>query len=115
MRPHDVWPVRVSAGAFGDAQPGRDLLLSPDHAVFLDGALIPIRYLINGRTVVQEFAAEVSYYHVELPEHSVILAEGLPCESYLETGNRAAFGRQGQGLCPWTPLRAGALRTPYLS
>jgi hypothetical protein len=33
----------------------------------------------------------VTYYHVELAAHDVILAEGLLCESYLDTGNRAAF------------------------
>ena len=42
-RPHEVWPVRVAAGAFAADLPRRDLLLSPDHAVFVDGALIPIR------------------------------------------------------------------------
>ena len=52
---------------------------SPDHAVFIDGVLIPVRYLINGRTIVQEPADEVTYYHVELPRHDVIFAEGLPC------------------------------------
>ena len=84
--------MRACAGAFGDGRPNRDLVLSPDHAVFTNDALIPIRYLINGRTVVQEFASEIFYYHVELPAHAVILAEGMPCESYLDTGNRAAFG-----------------------
>jgi hypothetical protein len=86
-----VPPVRVRAGAFGNDTPARDLLLSPDHAVFADGVLIPVRYLVNGSTVVQEPVDEVTYYHVELAEHDVILAEGLPCESYLDTGNRAAF------------------------
>ncbi len=90
-RPADVWPVRVRAGAFGAGMPHRDLLLSPDHAVFLDGALIPIRYLVNGRTIVQEPVASVTYYHVELAAHALILAEGLPCESYLDTGNRAVM------------------------
>ena len=37
----------------------------------------------------------VTYYHVELPVHDVILAEGLACESYLDTGNRAAFANGG--------------------
>jgi hypothetical protein len=83
--------VRVSAGAFGEHLPARDLLLSPDHAVFVDNVLVPIRHLINGSTVVQEQIDEVAYYHVELAAHDVILAEGLPCESYLDTGNRAAF------------------------
>jgi hypothetical protein len=90
-RPHDVWPVRIAAGAFGDALPRRDLWLSPDHAVYVDGILIPVRALVNGRTIAQQRAGEITYYHVELPAHDVILAEGLPCESYLDTGNRSAF------------------------
>jgi uncharacterized repeat protein (TIGR03803 family) len=94
-RPWDVWPVRVHAGAIGPRAPRCDLWLSPDHAVFIDGVLIPVRYLINGATVVQETAARVSYWHVELDCHDVLLAEGLPCESYLDTGNRAAFANGG--------------------
>ncbi len=89
--PSTVRPVKVRASAFGSAVPVRDLLLSPDHAVFVAGVLIPIRCLINGMTIVQVAAERVTYWHVELPDHDVILAEGLPCESYLDTGNRAAF------------------------
>ncbi len=94
-RPRDVFPVRVRAGAFGDRLPARDLRLSPDHAVFMYDALIPIRCVINGATVIQERAAEVTYFHVELPSHDVILAEGLPAESYLDLGNRRAFDNGG--------------------
>jgi hypothetical protein len=35
---------------------------------------------------------------VELPRHDVILAEGLPVESYLDTGNRAIFENGGLPL-----------------
>jgi hypothetical protein len=97
-KPEDVWPVRVRANSFANRIPHRDLLLSPDHAVFIDGVLIPIRYLINGRTIVQERVDNVTYYHVELPSHDVILAEGLPCESYLDTGNRGAFANGGTSI-----------------
>ena len=76
----------------------RNLRLSPDHAVFVDGVLIPVRYLINGRTIVQERVDQVTYYHVELPAHDVIIAEGLPCETYLDTGNRSAFANGGTGV-----------------
>jgi hypothetical protein len=86
-----VPPVRVRAGAFGDRMPARDLLLSPDHAVFADGALVPIHHLLNGSTIVPDPKAQILYCHLELPAHGVILAEGLPCESYLDTGNRAAL------------------------
>jgi hypothetical protein len=93
-----VWPVRVLAGAFGDDVPHRDLLLSPDHAVFVAGVLIPIRYLVNGSTVAQVETADVRYYHVELDRHDVLLAEGLAAESYLDTGNRGAFANGGGAI-----------------
>jgi hypothetical protein len=96
-RPADVSPVRIRSGTFAAGLPVRDLYLSPDHAVFVDGVLVPVRHLINGNTVVQEPVDEVTYYHVELATHDVILAEGLPCESYLDTGNRAAFEEGEKG------------------
>ena len=71
--------------------PHRDLLLSPDHSVFVDDVLIPIKHLINGETIVQEPVDTITYYHVELGEHDVLLAEGMPAESYLEDGARRAF------------------------
>lgn len=79
--PRTVWPVRVGAGAFGAFVPRRDLWLSPDHAVFFDGVLIPVKYLINGSTVVQVAVDATTHYHVELSQHDVLLAEGLPAES----------------------------------
>jgi hypothetical protein len=66
--------------------------------VYCDGVLIPIRYLVNGATIVQEQVEDVTYWHVELPHHGVILAEGLPCESYLDTGNRSAFANGGPAV-----------------
>jgi hypothetical protein len=89
--PQALWPVRVSAGAFGPDRPARALYLSPDHAVLADNVLIPVRHLVNGRSITQVPVDGVSYYHVELPRHEVLLAAGLPCESYLDTGNRSNF------------------------
>ncbi len=89
--PENVWPVRVRAGAFGEGLPRRDLLLSPDHAVFQEGVLIPIKHLTDGAGIAQERVDTVHYFHVELESHDVLLAEGLPAESYLDTGNRAMF------------------------
>ncbi len=83
--------VCIAAGAFGDGAPHRALHLSPDHAVFVDGALVPVRYLVNGASIAEFACDEVTYVHVELAAHAVLLAEGLPAESYLDTGNRAAF------------------------
>ena len=90
-QPLEVWPVRIAAHAFGPRMPHRDLVVSPDHSVFVDDVLIPIKHLINGETIVQEPVDTVTYYHVELGEHDVLLAEGMPAESYLEDGARIAF------------------------
>ena len=93
--PETVWPVRVAAGAFGSGRPGRDLYLSPDHAVFVDGVLVPVRLLVNGSSIVQVKRKTVTYHHVELPDHAVILAEGLAVESYLDVADRTDFAQGG--------------------
>jgi hypothetical protein len=90
------WPVRVASGAFGEGLPARDLRLSPGHAICVDvmgEVLAPVGELVNGVTIVREQVDEVTYWHVELESHDVLIAEGLACESYLDTGNRAFFGR----------------------
>jgi hypothetical protein len=45
--------------------------------------------------VVQEAVERVEYWHVELPRHDVVLAEGLAAESYLDVGERSGFGGGG--------------------
>lgn len=94
-RPDRAWPIRVVAGAFAPGMPARDLFLSPDHAVFVDDVLVPVRHLKNGTTIAQVPADSVIYYHVELDAHDVLLAEGLPAESYLNGGDRSAFANGG--------------------
>jgi Hint domain len=97
-RPETVWPVRVAVGAFGPGLPSRALFLSPDHAVFVNGVLVPVKLLINGSTIVQVKRKSVTYFHVELPRHDVVLAEGLPVESYLDVGDRPNFAGQSGGV-----------------
>jgi hypothetical protein len=95
-KPHDVWPVRVHVGAFGDGLPHRDLWLSPNHSVFVENVLIPIKHLINGITIEQVPRNEVTYYHVELEHHDLLLAEGLPAESFLDMTDGSNYaGRHG--------------------
>ena len=89
--PEQVSPIHIQAGALADNIPHRDLIVSPDHALYLDGALIPAKALLNGTTIRQINVTSITYYHVELPTHAILLAEGTPTESYLETGNRHAF------------------------
>jgi len=108
-RPAAVRPVRFAAGALGDGVPSRDLDVSPDHALFLDGCLVPAKALVNGVNVRQIERDTVTYYHVELEKHDVIFAEGVAVETYLETGNRGDF-ENGGGAVRLHPEFAQALR-----
>jgi hypothetical protein len=92
-KPETVWPVRVAAGAFDASVPVRDLYLSPDHAVFVNNVLVPVKRLVNGTSIAQVRLSTIVYYHVELPRHEVIRAEGLHVESYLDIDEHSDFGR----------------------
>ncbi|GJE70061.1 Hint domain-containing protein [Methylorubrum podarium] len=96
--PFHQQPVRIRAGAFGRGLPARDLSLSPGHPVLVGaeadgegGVLVPVMCLINGTTITREPRAGVTYWHVELDAHDILLAEGLPAESYIDGGDRAFF------------------------
>jgi microcystin-dependent protein len=95
-RPTAVQPVCIATNAFAPGCPSRDLRLSPDHAVWFDGVLIPIKHLINASTVRQMSVREVTYFRIELATHDIVLANDLPVESYLDTGDRAAFANGGR-------------------
>jgi hypothetical protein len=47
--------------------------------------------LRNDIIVVQLDRDSIDYFQLELQTHDVVLAEGLPVESYLDCGNRSAF------------------------
>ena len=95
-RPETVAPIRIERDAIADGMPHRDLMVSPDHAIFVDGLLICARQLVNGATIRQELDwTAVDYYHVELDQHAILLAEGLPAESYIDTGNSGFFANSG--------------------
>jgi hypothetical protein len=96
-QPKRVWPIRVAANAFGPDLPHAELYLSPDHAIYIRNVLIPIKHLVNDTTIAQVKVERVTYYHVELPRHDVVLAHGLPAESYLDVKDRSDFAN---GLGP---------------
>lgn len=88
----DALPVKVARSAFGALVPHADLFLSPMHAVYVDGLLIPVRSLVNGRSIVHSEPYDVDvieYFHIELAGHDVIFAEGAPAETLLASSDRA--------------------------
>ncbi|RAX38504.1 Hint domain-containing protein [Rhizobium tropici] len=95
-KPRDTLPIRIQAGAIAENIPARDLYVSPDHCMFLEESLIPAKFLINGSTITQEATlAPFEYFHIELEQHAIVLAEGAQTETYLDLGGRLSFLEPG--------------------
>jgi hypothetical protein len=99
--------IRIRAHAFAPNQPARDLIVSADHGMLVDGVLVQAGLLVNAETIVSEPRADVTFWHVELQNHAILLAENAPAETYLDTGNRAQFGN-----CPLAYDPIDATRDP---
>lgn len=92
-RPDEACPVRIKAGAFSESIPHRDLLVTPEHCILVDGHLIPARMLVDDRSIVIEASiTQYEYYPIECERHCVLVSEGLTTESYCDSGHRSRFG-----------------------
>jgi len=86
-------PIRVRAGALGDNLPASDLLISPDHALLIDGVLVHACALVNGVSIVREtkMPDSFTYYHIEMDEHALIMSEGVASETFVDNIQRRSF------------------------
>jgi hypothetical protein len=106
-------PVIVRKGALGPNLPHQDLRVTKAHSLYIDEVLIPVEFLVNYKTIIwDDRAQEVEIYHVELESHDVLIANGVPAESYRDDGNRWLFQNANSGWdlppqAPYTPVLTG--------
>ncbi len=93
----DILPVVFRRGSLGEGRPHQDLSVSPLHAMYLDGVLVPAVLLVNGSTILQaERMDEVAYFHVELEQHDIIIANGTQSETFVDDHSRGMFHNAGE-------------------
>jgi hypothetical protein len=116
--PDSVHPVRVARSALADNVPLSDLYLSPMHALLIDGALIEVKDLVNGTSIIRavpDGMEDIEYFHIELATHEVIIAEGAPVETLFVTDGRERFSNfveydrlygpdTGAAMVPYAPV-----------
>jgi Hint domain len=83
-------PVVFAPGALGNPVA---LAVSPQHRMLITGwqaelffgeeeVLVPAKHLVNGDTIRQIEAPEVTYIHLLFVDHEIVMAGGVPSESY---------------------------------
>jgi Hint domain len=115
--PDSVHPICVAQSALADNVPHANLYLSPLHALFIDGVLIQVAPLVNGTSItpaVPTDMTDIEYFQIELTTHEVIVAEGAPVETHLNTNGREHFtnfveyerlyGRETGPTVPYAPV-----------
>lgn len=84
INPLRSYPIHIKTGALGYGLPHRDLFVSPDHALLVDGLLINAGALVNDISILKTTPTDpFVYHHVELEQHALLVAEGTAAESYL--------------------------------
>jgi hypothetical protein len=102
-------PVRIKANAFGQGAPYKDVVLSANHRILVSGAraellfgesevLVPVKSLVDGVTILNEFPySGVSYFHLLLEGHHIVETSGLLSESlFLGDQSLLAVSEQAQ-------------------
>ena len=109
-------PVRIRAGALGAGCPSRDLIVTADHALGLDGLLVNAGAMVNGTTIrampLDELPTRFDFWHVETERHCLLLAEDCPAESCADYAREATDRSRPMGASPIPEMPLPRITTP---
>ncbi len=91
--PTSIAPIRLSRFGIDGHTPRTDLYLSPDHALLIDGSLLPVKYLVNGTSIAPSTppgTETIEYLQIVLDTHEVIWAAGVATETFVAS-EKAAY------------------------
>ena len=104
VRHRNALPICIARDAISDGIPNADLLISPEHALVIDGYYLPARCLVNDSSIypVASWAGQIDYFHIELNAPGVLIANGAHAESFVDYGGRHIFHNANEftRLCP---------------
>ncbi len=123
----DLAPVILRKDALGPGLPSKDLMVSPQHRLLLEGYRIELaigqseafcaaKTLIDGTSVVTSPLWGVTYIHLMFDAHQILTANGMPCESLLPSAPVLdAFHDQSREelLAIYPDLRAAPTHGPF--
>ncbi|NBZ86541.1 Hint domain-containing protein [Stagnihabitans tardus] len=108
--PHRMKPIRLAPGALDSGLPACELIVSPQHRIawppLEPRALVPARHLLGLEGVSQRPGClRARYFHLLLPCHALVRANGAWAESLLvtEAGPRIPFLPRGLAPVPMAP------------
>jgi len=111
----DNSPIRIKKNAFAENVPFKDCLLTSEHCLLIKGQFVPVRMLVNDRSIYRDTTIyDYDYFHIELDEHSILESDGILTESYLRTEENEFLHSIGNTSSPvknWQQNAAAPLNT----
>jgi hypothetical protein len=90
----ELRPILIRAHALGRNRPARDMKVSPQHRILIDGwraemlfaereVLVAAAHMVDDRMILRcPEVAELTYIHLQCAAHEVLISDGLPTESF---------------------------------
>ena len=88
-------PVLIRAGALGENTPHKDLVVTADHGMIVDGHVVDAAVLVGAPGIEflpwKQLRQTITYYHIETAGHEVVYANSAAAETFIDYTGRQMF------------------------